>query len=75
MRVAPWVNAYLICPVFPRGRVFLRGISGYMARKSSSKVVGTLDLEPGSWDPEPGSWEPEPGNWDPGPRGLGFPFG
>ncbi|KAF3559567.1 hypothetical protein F2Q69_00012877 [Brassica cretica] len=31
------------------------GISGYMARKSGSKVVGTLDLEPGSWDPEPGT--------------------
>ncbi|KAL0826720.1 hypothetical protein Bca101_050397 [Brassica carinata] len=31
------------------------GISGYMARKSSSKVVGTLDPEPGSWDPEPGT--------------------
>ncbi|KAF3541766.1 hypothetical protein F2Q69_00023309 [Brassica cretica] len=27
-------------------------ISGYMARKSSSKVVRTLDLKPGSWDPE-----------------------
>ncbi|KAL0771599.1 hypothetical protein Bca101_036750 [Brassica carinata] len=35
---------------FPRA-----GISGYMARKSGSKVVGTLDLEPGSWDPEPGT--------------------
>ncbi|KAF3579992.1 hypothetical protein DY000_02030973 [Brassica cretica] len=33
----------------------LGGISGYMARKSGSKVVGTLDLEPGSWDPEPGT--------------------
>ncbi|KAF3561849.1 hypothetical protein DY000_02016271 [Brassica cretica] len=32
----------------------------YMARKSGCKVVGTLDLEPGSWDPEPGSWNPEP---------------
>ncbi|KAF2579760.1 hypothetical protein F2Q68_00004629 [Brassica cretica] len=45
-----------------------RGISGYMARKSGSKVVGTLDLEPRSWDPEPGSWNPEP-------RALAFPFG
>ncbi|KAF3552142.1 hypothetical protein DY000_02006813 [Brassica cretica] len=43
-------------------------ISGYMARKSGSKVVGTLDLEPRSWDPEPGSWNPEP-------RALAFPFG
>ncbi|KAF3488126.1 hypothetical protein F2Q69_00053297 [Brassica cretica] len=32
----------------------LGGLSGYMARKSGSKVVGTLDLELGSWDPEPG---------------------
>ncbi|KAF3585891.1 hypothetical protein F2Q69_00030630 [Brassica cretica] len=40
-------------------------ISGYMARKSGSKVVGTLDPEPGSWVPEPGSWDPEPGSWDP----------
>ncbi|KAF2560761.1 hypothetical protein F2Q70_00017547 [Brassica cretica] len=47
------------------GRLFLNllchgGISGYMARKSGSKVVGTLDLELGTWDPEPGSWNPEP---------------
>lgn len=41
---------------------------GYVARKSGSKVVETLDPEPGSWDPEPGSWNPEP-------RGLAFPFG
>ncbi|KAF2559770.1 hypothetical protein F2Q68_00015255 [Brassica cretica] len=47
----------LVCPCFPRGRVFLRGISGYIARKSSSKVVGTWEPEPGSWDPEPGSWD------------------
>ncbi|KAF3511547.1 hypothetical protein F2Q69_00007471 [Brassica cretica] len=62
---------WLICPCFTRCRVFLGGISGYMARKSGSKVVGTLDLEPGSWDPEPGSWDPEPGGWDPEPRGGG----
>ncbi|KAH0898842.1 hypothetical protein HID58_048410 [Brassica napus] len=47
-------------PLLSSWRVFLRGISGYMARKSSSKVVRTLDLKPGSWDPEPGSWNPEP---------------
>ncbi|KAF2554600.1 hypothetical protein F2Q68_00015261 [Brassica cretica] len=55
----------LICPCFPRGRVFLRGISGYIARKSGSKVVGTWDPDPGSWDPKPGSWDPEPGTWNP----------
>ncbi|KAF2589579.1 hypothetical protein F2Q70_00038351 [Brassica cretica] len=65
--LASWVNALRICPCFSRGRVFLRGISGYMARKSGSKVVGTLDPEPGSWDPEPESWNPEPRSWDPEP--------
>ncbi|KAF3502811.1 hypothetical protein F2Q69_00043073 [Brassica cretica] len=75
MRIAPWVNAWLICPCFPHGRVFLRGISGYMARKSGSKVVRTLDPKPGSWDPEPGSWNPEPGSWNPEPRDLACPFG
>ncbi|KAF2546898.1 hypothetical protein F2Q70_00022576 [Brassica cretica] len=31
-----------------------------MAWKSGSKVVGTLDPEPGSWDPEHVSWNAEP---------------
>ncbi|KAF2579389.1 hypothetical protein F2Q68_00004567 [Brassica cretica] len=59
--LAPWVNAKLICPCFPRRRVLLIGISGYMARKSGSKVVGTLDPEPGSWDLGSGTWKLKPG--------------
>ncbi|KAF3507021.1 hypothetical protein F2Q69_00005973 [Brassica cretica] len=59
--LAPWVNAKLICPCFPRRRVLLIGISGYMARKSGSKVVGTLDPEPGSWNLGSGTWKLKPG--------------
>ncbi|KAF3542127.1 hypothetical protein F2Q69_00022383 [Brassica cretica] len=51
----------------------LGGISGYMARKSGSKVVGTLDPEPGSWDPEPGTQRFGFSFWMNGGRAAVFP--
>ncbi|KAF3590488.1 hypothetical protein DY000_02021834 [Brassica cretica] len=59
----------MTCPLFLNLLCHGRADGRYMARKSSSRVVGTLDLEPGNWGPEPGSWDPEPGSWNPEPRG------
>ncbi|KAF2537085.1 hypothetical protein F2Q68_00021077 [Brassica cretica] len=49
----------LIFPCFPRRGVFFRGISGYIARKSSSKVCWNLGS--GTWELGSGTWKLEPG--------------
>ncbi|KAF3527305.1 hypothetical protein DY000_02039486 [Brassica cretica] len=74
MRVAPWLNAQLICPWFPRGRIFpwkyvearsLGNLEKHVTLASfRSEQPKIRNLEAGIWNLESGTWNLEGGIWN-----------
>ncbi|KAF3577233.1 hypothetical protein DY000_02033074 [Brassica cretica] len=79
MCVAPWVNAWLICPWFPLGRVFPWKYEEARSRGNLEKHVALAsfrseqpkirNLEAGIWNLEVGTQNLEAGIWNLEPGG------